>query len=184
MKKTDPVKFILATDKNFAIAAAVASAWVGARQQIVSDFLKHLDARLLKSFKGWKSELEHEFYVDPWASYDVWKPSWDNKFGIGLMCHDYGRAITFGVYRDDVRLGKKPISKEILQAVSKIDQSAKADQWWEARVRFRNPTDWTTPEVLWQMKGEGVFFDDVIEKLVKVIQASTPIINKMVVKMK
>lgn len=175
----DPVKFILAKRQNFDTAAAVAAAWPEVRQKVVHGFLDRLDGRLKRHLKGWQSMREQDFYEDWWASYDIWNPEWNHRYGIGLMWADHGRAISFGVYYNtDFR--KRPKQDQILQEVVKLHPSAKSDQWWEARVRYRNPSDWTTPEVLWQMHNEEKFLHAVADNLISVANISIPTINKLV----
>ena len=55
--KTDPIQdYILKSEQNLRIAAAVGEAWPDAREKLVSAFLDRLDTRLKRKLKGWKSD--------------------------------------------------------------------------------------------------------------------------------
>jgi len=53
--KTEPIQdYILKSEQNLRIAAAVAEGWPDAREKLVSAFLDRLDMRLKRKLKGWK----------------------------------------------------------------------------------------------------------------------------------
>jgi hypothetical protein len=179
--KTNPVyNFILGQKKNFQIAASVSEAWRDTRQQVLLGFLDRLDTRLIKTLKGWKSEREKIFYEDPWASFNFWKPTWDNQYGLGLMWDDTRKEMIFGVYRED-NIWKRPHCDELLNTIaSKIQLSVKKNPWWEARIRMKSPaSDWSTPEILWRMHSETKFLDEVAEQLLDVARIATPIVDRL-----
>ena len=179
--KIKPVHhFILAKEQNFKIAAAVANAWSETRQQVVTGFLDRLDARLKTKLKGWKSDREQTCYENSWASYVLWKPAWRGDYGLGLMWAEYGKVMSFGVFRDKDTFGQRPFCEELFKAVSSIQSSAKKNPWWEASVRMNHPdTDWSKPEVLWQMHTDKYFLDEVSSKLLEVAKGSEQIIDKL-----
>jgi len=177
--KTDPAKFILSSQQNFETAAAVADAWSDVRQQIVHGLLGRLEAHLKRRLRGWDFEREQVFYQDSWASFNFWKRSWNHRYGIGLMWHDYGRSITFGCYYNTDH-GKRPKQDQVLNAVVKAFPKARRDQWWEARMEFTSPADWTTPQALWRLHADDALFQSVAQKLIAVAEISQPIINELV----
>ena len=83
------------------IAAAVADAYVKAREQIVSGFLDRLGDTLLKKLKGWKCKRWHTFFVDSEAYFIFSKPHWDDYRFVSLACIDYGETVKFGISRDE-----------------------------------------------------------------------------------
>lgn len=60
--------YILKSEHNLGIAAAVSDAWPEAREKLVSGFLGRLDSHLKKKLKGWKSELcGGRFFVEAYG---------------------------------------------------------------------------------------------------------------------
>lgn len=180
MKNESIQNYILKSPRNLTIAAAVGEAWPEAREKLVLGFLDRLDARLKTKLKGWQSEREQNFYETSWASYNLWKPTWRNEYGLGLMWVDYGKEMVFGVWRDSDNFGRRQHCGELLNAVKAIESSAKSDNWWEARIRMDRPaSDWCMPEVLWEMHTDKKFLDAVALRLLKVVEVSEAIINRL-----
>lgn len=178
----DPThKFILSKEKNFKIAAAVANAWPEVRQQVMTGFLDRLDVRLKASLKGWQSSREEIFYEDQWATLSIWKPEWAGHYGLALQCGAYGAEMVIGVYREKEKVGKRPFSVELMEAVRKVHSNAKTNPWWDARIVMKNPaTDWRSADVLWQIKTDDGFLDNVAGQLLELATISEPIVNKLV----
>lgn len=177
--KNDPIlDYILKNPRNLVIAAAVNEAWPEARESLVSDFLTRLDSRLKKQLKGWSFDRwGGAFFVEGWPSYYFWKPAWGDRYSICLQCDYYGEKMSFGVARDSDRRRFYP---ELLKAVQKLHPSAKSDNEWEARVIMRSPEpDWRKPEVLWRMKTDKSFLEEVAEQLLAVAKVSEPLIDKL-----
>jgi hypothetical protein len=177
--KNDPIQdYILKSERNLRIAAAVGEAWPGVREKLGSDFLNRLEARLMKRFRGWESYRYKRFLVDDWPGYVFWKPAWRDQYSICLQYDNYGEKISFGVGRDGDRQRPSP---ELLEAVRKLHPSAKSHPEWEARVTMRSPeTDWRKPEVLWRIRTDASFLAEVAEQLVEVAKVSEPIIDRLV----
>lgn len=177
---TDPIRdFILAEKNNLTIAAAVANAWAKTRQHLVSGFLDRLESRLKRTLKGWQSDREQKFYENSWACYDLWKPDWNNEYGLGLIWYDYGKKIAFGIYRDKDNFGQRPFCPDVLKAVAAIDPSAGKNPWWEAQILMKHPaTDWSNPDVLWQMHTDEGFLQSVTDQLLEVAKITEPVIDQ------
>ena len=180
--KNDPIEdYILKNKRNLCVAAAVSKAWPDAREKLVSDFLGRLDARLMKRFRGWKSGRWGVFLVDQWPDYYFWKPAWREQYSICLQCNNYGERMSFGVALSEARSRKRPPSQELLDAVTKLHPSARAEAWWEAKIAMRSPAeDWRKPEVLWRMHTDGGFLEEVAEQLVEIAEKTAVIIDRLV----
>ena len=187
--KTNPIQdFILKSEHNLRIAATVNEMWPEVREKIVSGFLDRLTSRLRKKLKGWDFENWGRCFIEPVPCFYFWKPAWkaqhsEPQYYVSLQFEDYGRKMTFGLARN---YGLKHIKKrahcpELLTAVGKLQPSASAKTWWEAKVNMRSPAaDWTTPQALWRMQKDGKFLEEVAEQLVQVAQTCTPIIDRLV----
>ena len=93
---------------------------------------------------------------------------------------NHGEQIIFGVVREKQRIGKQPLSEELLNAVRNVQPSARMDSWWAARITMSAPVaDWRKPEVLWQMHKDDKFLDSVAEQLLEVARISEPIIDRL-----
>ena len=63
--KTEPVQdYILKSEHNLHIAAAVGEAWPDAREKLVSSFFDRLDTRLKRKLKGFEFHRNGRFFVD------------------------------------------------------------------------------------------------------------------------
>ena len=181
--KTDTIEnHILKTANNFRIAAAVGEAWPDARDRVVSGFLSRLDARLKRKLPGWKSERwGGRFFEVGYPSYCLWKPAWEDQYGLALECNGFGERMIFGVYREKYEIGKRPFSADLLIAIQEVQPSARTHSWWEARITLRVPApDWRKPEVLWQMHKDVKFLWSVAEQLLDVAEISEPILDRLV----
>lgn len=181
--KPEPIQdYILKSERNLGIAAAVGEAWPEAREKLFAGFLDRLDMRLMKRLKGWKWERSGgRFFLDAYPGYYFWKPAWEGQYGLGLQCNEYGERMVFGVYREKDRIGKRPFCEELLSAIATLHPSARTHSWWEARMTMRSPAaDWRKPEVLWQMHKDSKFLDDVAEQLLEVAKISEPIVDRLV----
>jgi len=180
--KTEPIQdYILKSEQNLRIAAAVGEAWPDAREKLVSTFLDRIDMRLKRKLKGWKFERwGGRFFVDAYPSYYFWKPAWEGQYYLGLECNEYGQRMIFGVMREKARIGKRPFSEQLLNAVRKVQPSARTHSWWEARITMRAPAaDWRKPKVLWQIHKDAKFLESVEEQLLEVAINSAPIIDRL-----
>lgn len=112
--KTNPIQdYILKSEHNLRIAAAVGEAWPDAREKLVSAFLDRLDTRLKRKWKGWEFERQRgRFFVDAYPVYYFWKPAWEGQYALGLQCHEYGERMIFGVTREKARIENRPFSEE------------------------------------------------------------------------
>jgi hypothetical protein len=181
--KTDPIQdYILKNKQNFGIAAAVGEGWPAAREKLVSTFLDRLDVRLKRKLKGWKFDRwGGAFFSEPYPSYDLWKPAWEDQYYLSLQCHEYGQRMVFGVAREKELIGRRPFSADLLEAVRKIQASARANSWWEARMTMTVPAaDWRAPDVLWQMHKDFKFLESVAEQLLELAKISAPLLDKLV----
>lgn len=181
-------KCILKNENNFRIGAAVIAVWPKVTQRIVTGFLARLETRLKKELKGWQfSQYEH-FIEDRWASFDFCKAAWADEYGVGLQAGEYGSEMVFGVWRhhEKDKMTKRPFCDELLGAIVNEYPTAKVRKpWWEAWVFMQLPaSDWRKPDVLWQMKTDSKFLDDVARKLLKVAEISEPIIDRWAQKYK
>jgi hypothetical protein len=179
---TKPIQeFIIQSEENLRIAAAVAETWPEARSQLVSAFLDRLDTRLKGKLKGWETFRQHDFFNDYWAGYYVAKPAWGKVYGIGFECIKHGGTMDLGISRGTNNTQKQPLSPELLDAVQSIHPSAKSHPWWEAFVTLRSPApDWRKPDVLWRMHKDAEFLTDVADQLVEIAEVSEHVIDRLV----
>lgn len=178
---TEPVEnFILSSEDNLKIAAAVADAWPQARKILVTDFLKRLEAAWGKKLKGWNCRIDGNFFTDPYADFLFWKPQWEEQYCVTLECHDYGNGMMFGLTRDEDQIKGRPFSSELLAAISTAFPSARSRTWWEANIKMQTPAkDWRKPEVLWRMRTDDKFLSEVVGQLLEVAKISEPIVDKL-----
>jgi hypothetical protein len=178
--KTDCIRdYILRNAHSLRIATVVAQAWPEAREHLVGGFLARLHSRLAKKLKAWRFEAEDRFFTDPYASYHLWKPAWENQFHVTLQFGKYGQEMTFGVSLAAPK--RRGFCAELLDAVKKHYPSAHQQSWWEARVRMQSPApDWRVPDVLWRMHTDKEFLDDVAEQLLDVAKIAQPIVDRLV----
>lgn len=184
MKENNSVqRYIAASKRNLCIAGSVVEAWPAVRVDIVAGFLERLGRSLKRDLKGWKFEAWNSYFTDSDAGYYIWKPGWEDQYHIVLQCQGRGEQMVYGVMRDEKHIGKRQFSPEILAAVKKHAPSARSRWWWEAVVDLQSPaSDWTNPEVLWQMHTDEEFLKDVAEQLLTVAEISAPIIDRLVKK--
>jgi len=173
--KSNPIHdYILKSESNIIVAAAIATEWPEARAKLVSAFLERLGARLKK--KGWDFEPWGRFFLDQWAGFAIWKPAWD--LSISFQCGQYGAHMGIGVSRDTDDTGKFPLNEPLLRAVQKILPSAKPNPWWEAYALMHSPApDWRKPEVLCRIHKDSKFLTDVADQLLEIAEVSAPIID-------
>jgi len=178
--KINPIqKFILKDKHNLRIAATVGDAWPEVRAQMVAGFLDRLEARLKKKLKGFQYERDGRFGIDAYPSFYFWKPAWEGQYGLCLQFGDYGELVVMGVYREIKRIGKRLFSEELLDAIVRHHPSARTlHPWWEARVTMQSPaTDWRKSEVLWRIKTDDTFLQEVSELLLEMAKLSEPIVD-------
>ena len=180
--KAEPIQdYILKSDRNLRIAAAVGEARPKARTKIVAGFIDRLDAKVKRKLQGWETAREDsEFFTTAYAGYYVAKPAWDDRYWIGFQCNDYGEKMVWGIARgtDDTR--RQPLRADLLRAVQQKHPSAKSQSWWEARFKMASPAaDWRKPEVLWRMHKDITFLEAVAEQLLEIAEISAPIIDRM-----
>ena len=158
--KTDPIEdYILKSEHNLRIAAAVSEAWPDAREKLVSAFFDRLDTRLKRKLKRWEfGRSGGRFFEAAYPGYFFWKPTW-KRYDLVLECQQYGEQMFFGVMREEQLLAKGSLSGELLKAIQIAHPSAHADSWWVGGMILRAPApDWRKPEVIWQMhKGCQIF---------------------------
>lgn len=176
--------FILKSESNLTTAATVFEAWPQVRTSLVSEFFNRVQAQLTAKLKGWKSELQGDFFNERYPGFLVWKPGCKGWYYVRLECYNYGQKMIFGVWRNEDQIMGRPFSKEMLAAVKAHYPSARARAlWWEAVVTMHVPAkDWRTPDVLWRMRTDNGFLDDVVKQIVEVAKLSEPIIDRLVQK--
>lgn len=186
--KNDPVQdFIITSERNLKIAAAITEAWPEARNRLIFAFLNRLGSKLIKQLKGWQfdsSEFDSSAasFKEQWASFSIYRPSWKNQYFVSLQRYNYGETTLFGVIRDDSQshIAKRPFCQEVLDTVKKLYPSARASKWWEARTIMRSPNpDWRKPEVLWRIHTDRTVLDDVAKQFFEVAKSTAPIIDKL-----
>ena len=184
----DPIQdFILASERNLKISAAIIEAWPDARNRIFFDFLNRLGSKLIKQLKGWKvdnSEFESSAssFKEQWACFSIYKPSWKNQYFVSLQCYNNGETMFFGVIRDESQwhIAKRPFCEEVLDTVKKLYPSARASKWWEARTIMRSPNpDWRPPEVLWRIHSDKTVLDDIAKQFLDVAKSTEHILDKL-----
>ena len=177
--KSDPVQnYILKSESNLNVAAAVAAAWPEARAKLVSAFLERLGVRLKTKLKGWDCGLRSgRFFVDEYPVFAIWKPAWEHH-SIAFECGDKGDFMDIGIVRDTDDTGKLPLHGPLLSAVQKILPSAKSNRSWEAYATMHSPaSDWRKPEVLWRIHKDPAFLTDVANQLLEIKAVSETIID-------
>jgi hypothetical protein len=175
--------FIIESERNLRIASAVAEAWADVRKDLVESFFKRLGARLTTELKGWTCDTYNEFYVTRYSGFYLTKPAWKDEYFIDFSLQDYGAKIILGLSRamDKPEVKKRDYSEEILTAVKKLNSSASAGGWWEAKFKLNSPAaDWTKPEVLWQMHSSTAFLDEVAAQMLEVAKIVEPIIDRLI----
>ena len=181
--KTDPIQdYILKSEQNLRIAATVSEAWPDAREKLVSAFLDRLDTRVKRKLKGWKFERwGGRFFRDARPGYYFWKPAWKNQYYLCLGCREYGKQMIFGVERDKNRIGKRPPSGTLLEAVQEVYPSARMNSSWEARITMRAPAaDWRNFDVLMADDDKILkFLDSVAEQLLELKTISAPFLERL-----
>lgn len=182
--KTDPIQdYVLKSEHNLHIAAAVGEAWPKVRQKLVSGFLDRLELRLRQKLKSWEFGQYGQFFVDSDTGFYLLKPSWRDEYSIGLQFRDHGERNIIGVVRDTPDRGKRPHCEEVGTTFRKLYPSATTHPWWEARATLHSSApDWRKPEVLWRyMKCRNdEFLQEVAVQLLAVVNVSAPIIDKLV----
>ena len=175
--KTNPIhEYILKSESNLSIAAAIATEWPEARAKLVSAFLERLGARLKK--KGWNFEQWGRLFFDKLAGFSIWKPAWNRS--ISFQCGQYGAHMGIGVSRDTNDTKMLPFHEPLMTAVREIYPSAKPDpwSWWEAYAIMHSPApDWRKPEVLCRIHKDSKFLTDVADQLLEIAEVSAPIID-------
>jgi len=151
----------------------------GCQRKLVSSFFDRLDTRLKRKLKGFEFYRNGRFFVDAYPGYCFWKPAW-KQYNLALQCHEYGERMLFGVEREKQRVGKESFSEELLDAVRKVQPSARMNAWWAVRITMSVPApDWRKSEVLWQMNKDAKFLDSMPEQLLEMAMISLPIVNRL-----
>lgn len=178
--KSNPIhEYILKSESNLSVAAAIETEWPEARAKLVSAFLERLASRLKKSLKGWDGGPWGApfFSVGQWPGFAIWKPAWE-YYSIAFQCCQDGVWMKKGVIRDTSDTEKLPLHEPLLRAVQKILPSAKSDLWWEAVTVMHSPApDWRKPEVLWRIHKDPAFLTDVANQLLEIAEITAPIID-------
>jgi hypothetical protein len=172
--------FILQSEENFRIAAAVAQAWPEARRQLMSSFLDRLETRLRRKLKGWKTFRDPNFFKT-YAGYYITKTEWGESYWIGFECYPNLRQIDIGIMWETGNI-RKQAPTELLPALQTIYPSAKyipAHRWVYAMLRSPEP-DWSKPDVLWRMHKDPEFVTDVANQLLAIAKVSEHIIDRLV----
>jgi hypothetical protein len=179
---TKPIQeFIIQSEENLRISQAVAEALPIARQKMTQDFLTRLDARLKPNLTGWKFVQENVYSDRDWPTYHFRKPEWAGQYGLALQFGDFGQKMTFGVCRERDKVGDRPFSEELMDAIKPAYPLAETNEWWDALVHMESPAaDWQRPDVLWRMHTDETFLDDVAEQLLELAKISEPIVDKLV----
>lgn len=175
--------YIIESEQRLQIAATVSEIWPEARQKLVQHFLGRLEDRLKIELKEWEFGKDGTIYSNDYSGYDFWKPAWSGQYGLALQWGPFGKEMAFGVYREKEKIGKRPFSSNLLEAIKRQYPWASTNSWYEARIQMKNPaSDWSSPEILWRMHTDGTFFDKVAEQLLEVAKISEPIIDQLVQK--
>jgi hypothetical protein len=172
--------FILQSKENFRIAAAVAETWPEARKQLIYSFLDRLETRLTKKLKGWKPWREGNFFKTT-AGYYITKPEWGESYWIGFECWPDGSRIDICIYWETDNIRKQAIA-ELLTALQTRYPSAKSHPGWRCvYAMLRSPaSDWSKPDVLWQMHKDPEFVTDLANQLLEISEVSEHIIDRLV----
>lgn len=178
---TEPIRdYIIKSEQHLQSAKVVSEVWPEARQKIADDFLKRLENWLKNDLKGWESDRDGIIYADNYATFDFWKPTWHDQYCLSLQWGQYGKEMVIGVYREKEKIGTRPFSGDLLEAVRKKFPWASTNWCYEARIKMKNPSsDWSSPEILWQMHSDPKFLEEVVEQLVEVAEISEPIIERL-----
>jgi hypothetical protein len=170
--------FILQSEENLRIAAAVAETWPDVRRELMSSFLDRLDTRLTR--EGWKPWRNSDF-LKPYADYYIAKPEWGESYWIGFECYPNWRQIDIGIYWEPGKMPEQGIA-ELLTALQKIHPSAKSHpglRWVYAKLRSPEP-DWSKPDVLWRMHNDPKFITDFANELLAIAKVTEHIIDRLV----
>lgn len=179
--KTESIQdYILKNPRNFRIGAAVGEAWPEARQRLVEDFLSRLAARLQRSLRGWKcAPYGGQFFIEAYPGFYVEKQNWRDRC-VGIQANEYGERMVIGIARGTDNTRKLPPHEPLLSAIQEFWPAAKAHAWWEARYTMQSPaTDWRAPEVLWRMKTDRRFLEEVADQIVRIAKAGERIIDRL-----
>jgi len=183
----NPVQdFIVESERNLRIAAAVAEAWPDARKQLTESFFARLEERLKHDLKGWLFQTYDQFFVTRYSGCYVTKAAWKEEYFVDLSLQEYGRRIVLRVSReaDKPRVRKRDHSPEILAAVRKVDPSATTGVWWEGKIKLNAPApDWTKSEVLWQIHTRKEFVNEVAVQMLEVATIAEPVIDRLLSKL-
>ena len=168
-------EFILQSERNFHIAAAVAETWPEVRRELMSSFLNRLQVLLTREFKGWKP------WRDSTKGYYIAKPEWGDSYWIGFECYSGGSWIDIGISWETVKPGKEAVA-ELLTALQTRYPSAKYNPRWSwVFSPMRSPApDWSKPDVLWRMHKNPAFVTDVANQLLEIANVSESIIDRLV----
>lgn len=173
----DPVGFILENEQNFRIAGAVAEAWPDVYKRITDRFNERLRKRLLAGLPDWTFDAWGAVVQDRWAGVSICKAQWKNYY-LCLQWGESGVRTVYGVSRGEEIVKERDHCERLLAAVREMHPSAKANPWWEACVKMRNPaSDWKSPEVLWRMWSDDGFLNDVAVQLLELVPVVTPILD-------
>lgn len=179
---TKPVEdFILGSERDLRIAAAVVEAWPNVRQRVLIHFFNRLENSLKRKLTGWEFELWGRFFADAYPGFYVRKPVWKAEYSINLECWNHGEKMIFGVWRDEELLKGRGFSGAILSAVQAHFPSARARKWWEAEITLHSPPgDWRQPDVLWRIYKDETFLNDIAGQLREVALIAEPLIDRLV----
>jgi len=175
-------KYILKSERNLGIAAAVGEAWPQARRALLLGFIDRLDSRLKKKLKGWHSWHDAgDFFLKSYPGYDIWKPAWEDQYSIRLECNYYGTRMVLGLARELNNLGKRPHCADLFEVFKREHSAAISHKWWEARITLQSPApDWRKPEVLWQMHKDKKFLEDVAQQCLDMAKLCEPVVDRYV----
>jgi hypothetical protein len=175
--------FIKANPKNELIAVAVSDAWPKARARLISRFIDQLGSKLLQKRPDWEVEKPDSFFTKQEDYFFLSKPAWGEDYQVCFGWENYGEKMGFGLTRnEDVdRNRNSPLSAELLAAVKNIYPWARVNGVGIAWVTMKSPaSDWRNPEVLWRIKTDQKFLDEVADQLLEVARACEPIVDRLV----
>ena len=88
--ETTPIAdFILQSERNLRIAAAVHDEWEAVKDTLARGFCDRLEAVLKKEMPEWK--FAHcGLLPERWGSFEFWKPKWEQQYRIVILASDYG----------------------------------------------------------------------------------------------
>lgn len=180
---TTPITdFILQSERNLRIAKAVHSEWEATREALAKDFCNRLGAEFTKKRPGWKFAYDG-LLSDDWGSFEIWKSGWEDQYCIRIQAGGYGETMIYGIGRAEDSIGKRPFSSELLEAIKHRHPSARSKKWYEAQIKLQSPDpDWRTPEVLWKMKTNETFLQEVTLQLLEIAQLSEKRVDSLVAK--